>query len=339
MRQSDDVPGTQWMGYEAWRALLLPYSGAHHLKAVEADTFSGWLRPLSVHGLIALDIGCNGQRFERTLRDTRRDRLDHFKAVFQISGQSTFHQNDRAVQLAVGDVALIDAARPVTTCGADGASARWLTVHLPRRFFVSHLGFEPQGGASMRSGTSAGRLLYEIALDALERRGSVCAPADSYMQLAVYDLLGSLFAPTDPPPSSRQTNKLFLRICGLIKDRFGDPDFGPQEVAAEARISLRYLQKLFTQHGSTCSEFIYSLRLDHAARLLDRRELLSVSEPLSEIAYACGFRDYAHFSRKFRRRFGHPPGAHSAGRGGAGHNMHVTAGPLPRAELVALPEQ
>jgi AraC-like DNA-binding protein len=30
---------------------------------------------------------------------------------------------------------------------------------------------------------------------------------------------------------------------------------------------------------------------------------------LSEIAYACGFRDYTHFSRKFRHRFGHSPGA------------------------------
>ncbi len=24
-------------------------------------------------------------------------------------------------------------------------------------------------------------------------------------------------------------------------------------------------------------------------------------QPLGEIAYACGFRDYAHFARKFRR--------------------------------------
>jgi hypothetical protein len=40
----------------------------------------------------------------------------------------------------------------------------------------------------------------------------------------------------------------------------------------EAGISLRYLQKLFTQRGSTCTDFVYSVRLNHAARLLDRRE-------------------------------------------------------------------
>lgn len=121
-------------------------------------------------------------------------------------------------------------------------------------------------------------------------------------------------------PAVRGMQKLFARVLGVIKRGYADPDFGPHEVAARTGISLRYLQKLFTQRGSTCSELIYSLRLDHAARLLGRRELLRNAQPLSEIGFACGFRDYTHFARKFRHRFGHPPGAHSAenGRGNAG---------------------
>ncbi|HWO45414.1 MAG TPA: helix-turn-helix transcriptional regulator [Methylomirabilota bacterium] len=131
------------------------------------------------------------------------------------------------------------------------------------------------------------------------------------MQLAVYDLVGALFAPSDPWPVSRHADKLFARIRGLVKDGFADPDFGPREVAAVAGISLRYLQKLFTARGTTCSEFIYSLRLDHAAHLVHRRAL-GTGQPLSEIAYACGFRDYPHFARKFRNRFGCAPGTHAA---------------------------
>jgi AraC family transcriptional activator of tynA and feaB len=109
----------------------------------------------------------------------------------------------------------------------------------------------------------------------------------------------------------RPTDKLFARICGMIRSGFSDPDFGPVEVAAAAGISLRYLQKLFTERGSTCSEFIYSLRLDYAAHLLRRRASMDSGQPLSEIAYGCGFRDYTHFSRKFRRRIGCAPGAYS----------------------------
>lgn len=311
MRQGNDCLGTEPMDYEAWRALLRPLYGQDNLAGVDPNTFSGWLRRLSVSGLTAVDICCDAHRFERTHRDVRLDNRDHYKAVFQVAGRSTIYQNDRCMQLAVGDVALIDVARPVT-CVSEDESVRRISLNLPRRSLVSHLGFEPQGGACRHSGTPAGRLLYEVVLDALKGGGSACPPVDSFMQLAVYDLLGALFAPPVPPLCSRYANKLFTRIRGLIKDRFADPDFGPAEAAAEAGISLRYLQKLFTQCGSTCTEFIYSLRLNHAARLLDRRKLLSTGEPISAIAYDCGFRDYTHFARKFRRRFGHSPGAHSA---------------------------
>jgi AraC family transcriptional regulator, positive regulator of tynA and feaB len=199
-----------------------------------------------------------------------------------------------------------------------------------RHSLVSHLGFEPQGRFFRRDGTPPRRLLFQVVQDAVAGDGPPSSPADSYMQLAVYDFLGALFASSDPWPISRHTDKLFTRIRGVIKDRFADPDFGPGEVAAEAGISLRYVHKLFTGRGSTCSEFIYSLRLDHAARLLQRRALLGTSQPLSEIAYACAFGDYTHFARKFRHRFGHALGAHSGGHGRADRGtVRVSTGEVP----------
>jgi AraC-like DNA-binding protein len=137
------------------------------------------------------------------------------------------------------------------------------------------------------------------------------------MRLAIYDLLGAIFAPSDRWPTSRHADRLFARIRDVVMDRFADPDLRPGVVAAELGISVRY-QKLFTLRGSTCSDFIQSLRLDHAVRLLHRRALTKTGQPLSEISYACGYRDYAHFARQFRRRFGHPPGA------AAGHGQSVS---------------
>ena len=189
--------------------------------------------------------------------------------------------------------------------------------------FLSRL--RTAGRPLQTQGTPAGRLLFDLIRTSDNAERSTLSPADSYMQLAVYDLVGALFAPSEPLSGSRHADKLFARLGNIIKDGFVDPSFGPHEVAAEAGISLRYLQKLFTEHGSTCSEFIYSLRLDQAARLLHRRGSLGVSQPLSEIAYACGFRDYTHFARKFRQRFGHPPGSHSESPGGSNHEMVRTS--------------
>jgi AraC-like DNA-binding protein len=98
------------------------------------------------------------------------------------------------------------------------------------------------------------------------------------------------FAHATPTNCSRES-------AASIKDRFADPNISPSEVAAEMAISLRYLQSLFTNRGSTCSHYISSLRLDHPAHLIERRASMKTGQPLSEIAYACGFRDYTHFAR------------------------------------------
>jgi AraC family transcriptional regulator, positive regulator of tynA and feaB len=314
-----DFAGTPQLDYEAWIALTRS-DGCGETEVSEPHAFAGWFRPLSVCGVAAvaskircgsgaMDLGCNAFRFERTRRDVRRSGAEVYWAVFQFGGRSEFLQNDQAIELAVGDVALVDTSRPATF--ANTSSAQCLSLHLPRQTLVSHLGFEPQGGFRGRSATLATRLLLQLVREGVEDEASLSTPSSAYMRLAVYDLIGALFAPSDPLP--RHADKLFARICSIVKDRFADPGLGPVEIAAEAGISLRYLQKLFTARGSTCIHFIQSLRLEHAARLLQRRALLDTGRPLSEIAYACGFRDYSYFSRKFHRRFGYPPGAHTAG--------------------------
>ena len=257
-------------------------------------------------GFPPTELGRDAYKSERTQRDARLVGADYYYAVFQVAGRSVMTQNDEAVELAVGDVALLDAARPAACFAGD---AQWLRLQLPRQSLRSYLGREPRGGLHARGETPAVHLLLDLVRNADNDDGSAVSPADSYMQLAVYDLLGALFAPPEPLADSRHTDRLFARIRDVIKDGFADPDFGPREVAAVGGISLRYLQKLFTARGSTCSEFIYSLRLDHATRLLHRRASLGTNQPLSEIAYACGFRDYTHFARKFRHRFGYSPGA------------------------------
>ncbi|WP_454634254.1 helix-turn-helix domain-containing protein [Bradyrhizobium cenepequi] len=133
------------------------------------------------------------------------------------------------------------------------------------------------------------------------------ASTKDYMRLALFDLLGALFASSDPGGRSLHTDKLFARICDVVRERFAEPDFGPRNVAAEVGLSLRYVQKLFTARNSTCSRFINSVRLERAAVLLKRRSLLRTGQPIREIAHASGFGDYAHFNRTFRRRFGHYP--------------------------------
>jgi AraC family transcriptional regulator, positive regulator of tynA and feaB len=303
--RSADLLNTPELNYEQWRDLLRPNWGLY--TPDDPKAFAGRVRSRSICGLNASDISNNIRRVERTQRDVRLDGVDHCYALFQIAGRSTIIQNDHAASLAVGDVAFIDSARPVTYVN-DG-HRQWLSLQLPRQSLISAIGFEPRAGFRGQPGTRASRVLFQIVQDAVGDEESIPMSAGNYMRLAIYDLIGALFAPIDPAPGSLHTDRLFKRISDVIKERFTDPGFGPSEVAAEIGISPRYLQKLFTVRGTTCSHFIHSLRLDLAARLIQRRTSMKTEQPLCTIAEACGFLDYTNFSRAFRRRFGHTPGA------------------------------
>jgi AraC-like DNA-binding protein len=313
MRQFHDFAGKPQLAYDAWRALLYSNYGRYNPEGIDPAAFVGWVCPLNTNGLTVVDIGCNAPRIERTQRDIRLDGIEHYCLRFQVAGCSAFSQNDRVARVATNDVVLIDTARPMT-CFVDNCIAQWLILNLPRRSLISHLGFEPQGGASRCGGTRAGRALLNLVQGADEGDETLLSVSNSYIQLAFYDLVGALFAPSDQGSVSRHSDKLFARVHNLMVEHFADPDFGPSDVATKAGISLRYVQKLFAGRGSSCSEYIYSLRLDHAARSIRRRALLGKHQPLSEIAYECGFRDYTHFSRRFRRRFGCTPGTHAGER-------------------------
>jgi AraC family transcriptional activator of tynA and feaB len=293
---------------EEWKDQVRSICGRYSPQGIGPQAFTGSVKQQNVSGFDAVGFSCtNTHRVERTQQDVRSDGREHFYALIPLAGRSTMIQNDQIVEMSAGDISLIDSTRPVRYV-FNNRPGRWLALHLPRQSLISHLGFEPQGGSFRHAGTLAARLLSQLAIDAVKDSG-LSFPSEPYMQLAVYDLIGALFAGADPAPVVSSTDKLFTRVRHIIKSRFTDPDLGPRAVADEARISLRYLQKLFTSRGGACSHFIQSLRLDYAAQLVRRRGSLNTGQPLSEIAYSCGFRDYTHFARAFRRRFGRPPGA------------------------------
>jgi AraC family transcriptional regulator, positive regulator of tynA and feaB len=300
------LDGGQLQGCDEWRAALGTF-GLHAEKLVPRSGAVLSIDSFSLYGFPGVTMGCGaGVVLERNQLDARRGYNDSYCVVIQLHGKSALTQNDRVARLAVGDVAFVDMSRPAARHLED-SSNRWFGLQLPRRTLMSHLGMEPEGGVCCRGDTPAGRLLFNLISDSFHEPSS-SELTQAHMRSAFYDLLGALLGTSDPQefPTAR-SEALLKRVSSIVRDRFADPDFGPVEAAAEAGISIRYLQKLFAAKGLSCSRFILAVRLEHAAKLLNRGVLLRTGQPLKQVAYACGFRDYAHFSKAFTRRFGRSP--------------------------------
>jgi AraC-like DNA-binding protein len=107
---------------------------------------------------------------------------------------------------------------------------------------------------------------------------------------------------------SRSTRRrtLLTSVQAFIERRLADPRLAAGDIAAAHHISPRLLYRLFEEQGTSVGRWIRARRLERC-----RRDLLNpaLSElPASAIAFGWGFADAAHFSRAFRKAYGHPPG-------------------------------
>jgi AraC-like DNA-binding protein len=91
------------------------------------------------------------------------------------------------------------------------------------------------------------------------------------------------------------------RVFQSIEMRLSDPNLSIHQIAAEHRISPRYLQKLFESAGESFSQFVKFRRLERCR--LDLGSPLHAQRSISEILYQWGFNDSASFSRAFRERY------------------------------------
>lgn len=105
--------------------------------------------------------------------------------------------------------------------------------------------------------------------------------------------------------------EMIATIKKYIQSHLDDPELGPQTLAVQFGISLRYLHLLFARFGTTVSRWILDCRLERC-----RRELV-VAGPhknITDVAFGWGFNDTAHFSRVFKKRYGVTPREYRGGR-------------------------
>ena len=92
-------------------------------------------------------------------------------------------------------------------------------------------------------------------------------------------------------------------VMEVVNRHFDDSELDSELLAREAGVSRTHLQRKIKEvTGLSAAEFVRNLRLEQAARLLEEQKI-----NISQVAYAVGFVNVAHFSTVFKKHFGVTP--------------------------------
>lgn len=228
---------------------------------------------------------------------------DHplFTVMMQIGGDTRISQRNRGCELCSGDLVLLDerfAFRLETSELGEIAFLRMpRAVVLGRNPHLEHL------TATRLCGTDAGTsLIGDTLISAIHTTPFMRGPQRSAALIAMIHMLGAI----GPAPSETLLGWRVEAAMAFVELHFATPGLRADDVAADQRISRRRLDQLLQEAlGVSVAGYIAKRRLEQATA--DLRDPRSARRNVSEIAFANGFEDAAHFARSFKRRHGISP--------------------------------
>ncbi|MFI9387051.1 helix-turn-helix domain-containing protein [Kutzneria sp. NPDC052558] len=262
----------------------------------------GWVGPMMVGR-----VRSTGQHIRRTQRLVNGAAAEYFQVGVVNSGVARVEQAGRQTILYPGDVVAYDTDRPFDWSFDRDWDVSVFTLPMgamaaqvdERREFTARRA----DGRNPLTGLTS-RFLLDLA------RTSTDAPPSLAERLTAHasDLLVTLFSgglgESDATQGAAQRS-LLARVKDHIDQHLADPRLGPQEIAAAANISLRYLHRIFEPEGRSVAQYVRELRLDRCRQ--DITSPAHIGRAIADIAFGHGFGDLSGFNRAFKARYGVRP--------------------------------
>jgi AraC-like DNA-binding protein len=298
-----------------------------------------------------LDSGCIGDlhvsRVQSSPQIVQRTRLAAARAneayvllSIQTRGSTLIEQEGSQAMLTPGCIGFYDSARPYTlTLPKDFDQ---IVLHLPRdKIEASTVGGLSHMAQRLNASNPFAQAIFALAPQLLKLATTAPSALAERTANAAIELVLLALASLDSPIqdnknslnvltssnadsgvigfATRNTqgtmgeNALVWRTRELIASQLEDANLNPEKLASQIHVSLRRLQEVFQHNGTTLSDCIWDMRLECARNLLATQN--NQSESIGVIAYRSGFSDVAHFSRRFKQRYGLSPSQYRASLG------------------------
>ncbi|HSI56593.1 MAG TPA: helix-turn-helix domain-containing protein [Ideonella sp.] len=284
----------------------------------EVQNPEGFIASMRNHEMADLSLtrihsaGHHHKRVTRSLRQAARAAEDFFLVSVQLEGSCRLSQGGRDALLRPGEFALYDTRRPYELQLAEDYGQAVLRI--PRRTLLARL---PQGDGLAALAVPAEPLPSRLLLQMVRE---LCRPDTALDPRATGDLAQGLLGvlsgglrslheglPAEAPGHASAAGQR-ERVKAHVAAHLGDPQLGVAAIAEALGLSTRYLHKLFKAEGCTLERWIWAQRLQACAAAL--ADPTWARQTLTQVAYAHGFSDAAHFSRSFQQRYGLAPSAY-----------------------------
>jgi AraC-like DNA-binding protein len=239
--------------------------------------------------------------------DTGRDTNNKFFMVLASGCRMRNSQRGRSIDLAPGDMTLMSGGEPARLTQLT-KGVRW-SIRIPYRQLADICrNVEDRIARHIPNSELSNLLLHQVET-ANRFAPRLDVVANHRTAQYILDLVAlCLGVGGESADIARQRGLAAVRLQAIkaeILVSLGNPKLGLTQIAANHRVSTRYVQHLFGLSGESFTGFVLEQRLLSAYRFLqDPKNRIG---KISYIAAAAGFSDISYFNRAFRARFGATP--------------------------------
>src|SRR5438270_8861943 len=297
---------------QCWSDALSDLCGQFDVDPLKAASLEGRINYTTVSRLKLCQIEASQHRIAHTISRMPLSEHPYVKILFQTHGISYFEQNGRRIELMPGDCLAYDVSCPHTIVSP--SLTRHEVVIVPKEL-LQERGFRlaKLAACKLSARTGTGRIAYNFVHAAFDEAtklspNNAIGVADSLIDLLLLPLRepDAMFDRVGP-------EAMYVRAQFFIREHLRDPDLSIDQISAALNCTKRYLHMLFSDRGTTISDYIRQARLQSCRQELETQ----TGKSITDVAFSWGFSSSSHFSRVFRKYFGVVPSAiHKAQQGG-----------------------